>query len=178
MEHQHRWSRRWVEKESASVTFVCPSHAIPWSPCGNVRRMWSIHLLIGSPTCCQSSTPIEFMGNALLQWTLTNCSLAMDTEYVFLMRLERQKKKCGWCRDYVVFCFFSQCLRFRLVYRYKPALEKPFSFVGTQPPKTQLYPLGVWYSKVGSLHIPEDWKMLDVFKLYPPFFGGWVGSVV
>ena len=40
---------------------------------------------LGSPTCCQSSTPIEFMGNALLQWTLTNCSLAMDTEYVFLM---------------------------------------------------------------------------------------------
>ena len=39
----------------------------------------------GGPNCCQSSTPITTLANVLQQWTLTNCALSMDTEYVFLM---------------------------------------------------------------------------------------------
>lgn len=40
---------------------------------------------LGGPKCCQSSTPITTLANVLQQWTLTNCALSMDTEYVFLM---------------------------------------------------------------------------------------------
>lgn len=47
----------------------------------------------GGPKCCQSSTPITTLANVLQQWTLTNCALSMDTEYVFLMFLVQARKR-------------------------------------------------------------------------------------
>lgn len=47
----------------------------------------------GGPNCCQSSTPITTLANVLQQWTLTNCALSMDTEYVFLMFLVQVSRK-------------------------------------------------------------------------------------
>lgn len=56
-----------------------------------VRAPWSLGVP-GGPKCCQSSTPITTLANVLQQWTLTNCALSMDTEYVFLMFLVQARK--------------------------------------------------------------------------------------